>query len=188
MVTVRTPLPHRCQWSPPATICSGDGFWMSDQPGFDGFVNRRYLYRVTRDDGSTNWATDMFSRQQIGTGDLDPQGAHYSGTPDQLDGRPSCSVIADPCLVFPYPPGVGDSPPAPVADSAFWADECNPGRPVPDRVEDLVIYELHVGALNPAVTSAGTFADALNFIPYLLDLGVNAVELMPMFQFDGSLS
>ncbi|MGH3692655.1 MAG: hypothetical protein ACRDRX_01390 [Pseudonocardiaceae bacterium] len=51
-----------------------------------------------------------------------------------------------------------------------------------------MIYELHVGALNPAVTSAGTFADALNFIPHLLDLGVNAVELMPMFQFDGSLS
>lgn len=174
--------------APLPMVMTGDGVWSCDQPGFDGFVDRRYSYRVTRDDRSTNWATDMFSRQQVGTGDFDPRGAHYSGTPDQLDGRPSCSVVADPSLVFRYPRPVGNPPGARVADSTFWADELNPSRPVPHRVADLVIYELHVGALNPAVTSAGTFADALNFIPYLLDLGVNAVELMPMFQFDGSLS
>jgi 1,4-alpha-glucan branching enzyme len=170
---------------------TSDGIWGTDQPGFAGFVDRRYMYRVTREDGSINWATDMFSRQQVGTGDIDPQGAHYSGTPEQLNGRPSCSVITDLSLVFPYPPRippVGSPSQAPVADEAFWADELNPDHPVPHHVEDLVIYELHVGALNPSVTSAGTFVDALNFIPYLLDLGVNAVELMPMLQFDGSLS
>jgi 1,4-alpha-glucan branching enzyme len=172
-------------------VLAGNGIWSIDELGFAGFVDRRYLYRVTRDDGSIHWATDMFSRQQVGTGDIDPQGAHYSGTPDQLNGRPSCSVIADPSLVFASPPGKvtgGSTPPAPVTDEAFWADELHPDRPVPHRVEDLVIYELHVGALNPAIATAGTFADALNLIPYLLELGVNAVELMPMFQFDGSLS
>lgn len=177
--------------APLPMVLAGDGIWSSDQPGFAGFVGRRYLYRVTRQDGSINWATDMFSRQQVGTGDIDPQGAPYHGTPNLLNGRPSCSVIADPSLVFPYPsrtPTLGSSPQAPIPDRAFWADELNPDRPVPHRVEDLVIYELHVGALNPTVTSTGTFADALNLIPYLLDLGVNAVELMPMFQFDGSLS
>ena len=170
---------------------TSDGIWSTDQPGFAGFVDRRYMYRVTREDGSINWATDMFSRQQVGTGDIDPQGAHYTGTPEQLDGHPSCSVIADPSRVFPYPPGippVSNLPPAPIPDSVFWADELNPDHPIPHRVEDLVIYELHIGALNPAVTSAGTFADALDLIPYLLDLGVNAVEMMPMLQFDGSLS
>jgi 1,4-alpha-glucan branching enzyme len=172
-------------------VKNGDGVWACDQPGFDAFVGHRYMYRTTRDDGSTNWATDMFSRQQVGTGDFDPKGAHFDGTPEQLNGRPSCSVVADPSLVFPYPlpPATpGGAPPTPVTDAAFWADELNPAHPVPHQVEDLVIYELHVGALNPAVTSAGTFADALSFISYLVDLGVNAVELMPMFQFDGSLS
>jgi 1,4-alpha-glucan branching enzyme len=182
---------QNCSTAPLPMVPTGDGIWSCDQPGFDGFVDRRYLYRVTRDDGGTNWATDMFSRQQVGTGDIDPRGAHYCGTPAQLNGRPSCSVIVDPSLTIPAPSrdaGLGDSTLAPVVDSAFWADERNPARPVPIRVEDLVIYELHVGALNPAVTSAGTFADALDFIPHILDLGVNAVELMPMFQFDGSLS
>lgn len=177
--------------APLAMVLGADGIWSVDEPGFAGFVDRRYLYRVTRDDGSVHWATDMFSSQQVGTGDIDPQGAHYTGTPGQLDGRPSCSVVVDPSRVFAYPPGdvpVGGTRPAPVTDGVFWADELNPDRPVPHRVEDLVIYELHVGALNPAVTTAGTFADAFDLIPYLLDLGVNAVELMPMFQFDGSLS
>lgn len=167
--------------APVPMVLGDDGLWSVEMVGFAGFVDRRYLYRVTREDGSIHWATDMFSRQQVGTGDTDPQGAHYRGTPEQLTGRASCSVVANPSLVVGSPQG-------PVTDEEFWADELDPNRPVPHQVEDLVIYELHVGALNPAVTAAGTFADALELIPYLLDLGVNAVELMPMFQFDGSLS
>jgi 1,4-alpha-glucan branching enzyme len=165
-----------------------DGVWSTSAAGFAGFVDRRYMYRVTRDNGSINWATDMFSRQQVGTGDFDPQGAHYDGPIDRLDGRPSASAVTDTSTVYPYPlppPGGGHTP-TPVAE--FWADEVSPERPVPHRVEDLVIYELHVGALNPAVLTAGTFSDALALLPYLLDLGINAIELMPMFQFDGSLS
>jgi 1,4-alpha-glucan branching enzyme len=174
--------------APLPMVEDGDGIWSVDQPDFDAFVGRPYMYLVTRDDGSSHWATDMFSRQQVGTGDSDPNGAHFGGTPAQLNGRPSCSVVADPSLVFPYPPPPAGPAPPPVPDATFWADELNPTRPVPHRVEDLVIYELHVGALDPKVTSAGTFADALDFIGYLVDLGVNAVELMPMFQFDGTLS
>jgi 1,4-alpha-glucan branching enzyme len=76
--------------------------------------------------------------------------------------------------------------PSPVDE--FWADELRAGSPVPHRVEDLVIYELHVGALAPATTAAGTLADAIALLPYLGDLGVNAVELLPMFEFNGSRS
>ncbi|MGH3692654.1 MAG: hypothetical protein ACRDRX_01385 [Pseudonocardiaceae bacterium] len=55
-------------------VTTGDGVWGSDEPEFERFVDRRYSYRVTRGDGSINWATDMFSRQQVGTGDIDPRG------------------------------------------------------------------------------------------------------------------
>ncbi len=171
-----------------AMVRDGDGLWSAEAADFAGFVGRRYMYRVTRDDGSVHWATDMFSRQQAGTGDFDPQGAHYRGGVEELDGRPSCSVVADPAVVYPYPPADGGVPAAPGADADFWADELDPLRPVPRRVADLVIYELHIGALNPATPAAGTFADALGLLDHLVDLGVNAIELMPMFQFDGTLS
>jgi 1,4-alpha-glucan branching enzyme len=160
-----------------------DGLWRTTRPDFAAYVEVRYLYRVTRDDGSVHYATDMFSRQQCGTGDFDPAGSHFDRTPAELDGRPSCSVVIDPAMVALYPKAVPDT-----TDADFWADENNPARPVPSRVQDLVIYELHIGALNPAVETAGTFADALELLAYLVDLGVNAIELMPMFEFDGSLS
>ena len=160
--------------------------WTAARPDFGSFVGRPYMYRVVRDDGSTAYATDMFSREQIGRGDFDPNGAPYLGRPEDLDGRPSCSVVVDPRPVVQYPPGSGGD--GSQADADFWADELDAGRPVPSRVQDLVIYELHVGGLNPATRSAGTFADARDFVPYLVELGVNAVELMPMFQFDGTLS
>jgi maltooligosyltrehalose trehalohydrolase len=47
---------------------------------------------------------------------------------------------------------------------------------------DVVLYELHVGAFTPD----GTFAAAAAKIPYLVDLGVTAVELMPLADFPGS--
>jgi 1,4-alpha-glucan branching enzyme len=162
-----------------------DGIWTAALPAFDRMVGAFYICRISRPDGSVNWATDMFSRQQCGLGDFDPGGAHYDGPASLLDGRPSCSVVTDPDIVAPYP---ADAAATPVPAEEFWRDEFDPVRPVPDRVEDLVIYELHVGGLDPATTAAGTFTDALDFLPYLGDLGINAIELMPMFQFDGSLS
>jgi 1,4-alpha-glucan branching enzyme len=163
---------------------AGAGLWQATLPGYERFAGRHYLYRVTRDDGQIGWSTDMYSLKQAGSGDFDPRGGHYDGTPDALDGTPSCSVVVDPSLVAPYPDR--DGTPVPAED--FWADERTPDRPVPNRLEDLVIYELHVGALAPDRSAAGTFADALAFLPYLEDLGVNAVELMPMLEFNGTRS
>lgn len=54
--------------------------------------------------------------------------------------------------------------------------------------EDLVIYETHVRGYTKDKTSGvsapGTFAGLKDKIPYLKDLGINAVELMPIFEFD----
>ena len=49
-----------------------------------------------------------------------------------------------------------------------------------------MIYELHVGALGgPEKKGPGTLKDAIDLLDYLVDLGVNAVELLPMSQFSG---
>src|SRR5262249_20615989 len=55
---------------------------------------------------------------------------------------------------------------------------------------ETVIYELHVGGFTRHPSSGvapekrGTFAGLIEKIPYLRDLGVTALELLPVFQFD----
>lgn len=55
-------------------------------------------------------------------------------------------------------------------------------------MEDLVIYELHVRGytkdISSGVSARGTYEGLRQKIPYLKDLGINAVELMPVFEFD----
>ena len=55
-------------------------------------------------------------------------------------------------------------------------------------MEDLIIYEMHVGGFTKSPTSGvkypGTFHAIMEKIPYLKELGVNCVELMPIFEFD----
>ena len=63
-------------------------------------------------------------------------------------------------------------------------------RPTEHPFEDLVIYEMHVRGIYKrciirCYTGAeGTYEGLRQKIPYLKDLGVNAVELMPIFEFD----
>jgi malto-oligosyltrehalose trehalohydrolase len=59
-----------------------------------------------------------------------------------------------------------------------WADGSWHGRPW----EQAVIYEIHVGAF----TAEGTFAAAIPKLDHLADLGITAVEIMPVAQFAGS--
>lgn len=62
--------------------------------------------------------------------------------------------------------------------------------PSPRHDSDLVIYELHIKGFtrhpNSKVPEShrGTFLGVVDKIPYLVDLGITAVELMPVFQFD----
>jgi glycogen operon protein len=63
------------------------------------------------------------------------------------------------------------------------------GRPV-HHTSDLIIYELHVKGLTMHSSSGlsqqnrGTYDGVVDKIPYLRELGVTAIELMPVFQFD----
>ncbi len=66
-----------------------------------------------------------------------------------------------------------------------WTEVCRP-----HHVWDTVIYEMHVRGFTQRANSGvaarrrGTFAGVVDKIPYLLDLGVTVVELLPVFQRD----
>jgi isoamylase len=61
-------------------------------------------------------------------------------------------------------------------------------EPLNRPIEDTIIYEMHVRGFTKSPSSnvkhAGAFAGLFEKIPYLKTLGVTAVELMPMFDFD----
>lgn len=71
-----------------------------------------------------------------------------------------------------------------VADAFDWGDMPQSKK----ELSDLIIYEMHVRGFtrhdSSKVASPGTFAGLKEKIPYLKELGVNCVELMPVFQFD----
>ena len=71
-----------------------------------------------------------------------------------------------------------------VEDVFDWGNFQDPRLPF----QDMIIYELHVRGFTRHPSSGtehpGTFAGLLEKLPYLKKLGVNAVELMPVFEFD----
>jgi maltooligosyltrehalose trehalohydrolase len=91
----------------------------------------------------------------------------------RLDGGPE---RPDPCSLW-QPDGV-HGPSALVRPGRFrWTDADWKGVPR----EDLVFYELHVGTFTPD----GTFDAIIPRLPALRELGVTAIELMPVGQFPG---
>lgn len=73
----------------------------------------------------------------------------------------------------------------PVCDEFDWEES-----PRPRHTHDTIIYELHVKGFTQRENSGvsrekcGTYAGIIEKIPYLLELGVTVVELMPVHQFD----
>lgn len=75
-----------------------------------------------------------------------------------------------------------------VKDMFDWGDMPQSFR----ELSDLVIYEMHVRGFtnhpSSGVEHPGTFAGLMEKIPYLKELGINAVELMPIFEFDETMN
>ncbi len=63
-------------------------------------------------------------------------------------------------------------------DSFAWSDTNWTGIPL----ADYILYELHTGTFTPE----GTFESAIAKLPYLKQLGITAIELMPVAEFPGS--
>lgn len=86
-------------------------------------------------------------------------------------------IIGDKSKPYPYRGAV-------TVDTFDWGDSVAPGL----RQDEMIIYELHVKGFtahnSSAVDKPGTFAGLKEKIPYLKHLGINVVELMPIFAFD----
>ncbi|MGB3023364.1 MAG: alpha-amylase family glycosyl hydrolase [Candidatus Saccharimonadales bacterium] len=64
-----------------------------------------------------------------------------------------------------------------VANDFDWGDDLF--MPIPR--EEHIIYEMHIGTFNrPDAATQGTFDDAIEKLDYLVDLGINMIELMPV--------
>ncbi len=190
-----------------------DGVWVS-APQMDfahDWDHLPYMYEVTKDDGGKAvYRTDLYSRCQIGAGGNDPKGQPYTGKLLDLNGMLSCSAVINPDTVTQQfqETAVVNGKVVPVYPephfiqaSDFWntaeykangktyvsAREFDAQRPVPHKVEDLVIYELHLGALGFGQPAPGGLQDAIDLLDYLTDpatgLGVNAIELLPLSEF-----
>ncbi len=61
---------------------------------------------------------------------------------------------------------------------------------IPPLLNEMVIYELHIGTFGKkeGLSGPGTLEGAINRLPYLQELGINAVEVMPLTEFAGGYS
>jgi maltooligosyltrehalose trehalohydrolase len=112
----------------------------------------------------------------------EPDGC-FAGTIDGLGAGTRYLVVPDEGTPVPdpgsrsQPDGVHGA--SEVIDPAGYAWSLD--RWLVPALDDLVVYELHVGCFTPE----GTFAAAARRLPWLADLGVTAVELMPVAAFPG---
>ena len=94
-----------------------------------------------------------------------------------IGGRDTWAKTPDWSNVFPHRGRI-------VYDDFDWESD----RPLEIPTEDLVIYEAHVRGFTKDASSgvkhAGTFAGLRDKIPYLKQLGINSLELMPVYEFD----
>ncbi len=110
---------------------------------------------------------DPYARALTGrhAGLVDDHTGHVSGAPLERSERSNLE-LAPRCVV--------------VDDAFDWGDDAAPGH----ALDSLVIYELHVGGFtrhpSSGVSKPGTFLGLVEKIPYLAELGINAVELLPV--------
>ena len=70
-------------------------------------------------------------------------------------------------------------------DTFDWGDDGYEAPPL----NEIVLYELHVGTFGGSASRGpGNFNDVIRRLPYLRDLGINAIELMPPTEFPGETS
>ena len=118
------------------------------------------VHDMTADDGWWRASVDCAADARYGfLLDDEPEVLPDPRSPRQPDGVHERSQLWDPA-------------------AARWTDQRWRGR----TIEGAVIYELHTGTF----TAAGTFDAAIDKLDYLVDLGVDFVELMPVNAFNGT--
>jgi len=118
-------------------------------------------------------------------GPYDPQQGHRFD-PTKIVMDPYAKVIGN-RDVWGEPPNWDDIYPH-RARLAYEDFDWESDRPLEIPMEDLVVYEMHVRSFtqhpSSGVKNRGTYNAIRDKIPYLKELGVNCIELMPIFEFD----
>ena len=132
--------------------------------------------------------------------DLDPAGIEYGFRLDgPFDPAKGHRFDAQRILLDPYAKSIGGLDKwgesgaregiypyraRPHVDSFDWEGD----RQLNIPLEDLIVYEMHARGFTAhptaEVSAPGSFAAIIEKLPYLQDLGVNCIELMPVFEFD----
>lgn len=122
-------------------------------------------------------------------GPFDPEsGLRFDGEKLLLD--PYAGAVAIPKAYSRTGNGVASAMKSIVADPLLYDWEGD--QPIQRSFVETVIYEMHVRGFTRHPNSgvaperAGTYAGLIEKIPYLVDLGITTVELMPVFQFDAT--
>lgn len=88
-------------------------------------------YRIVNQNGSTTFRTDLYSRAQIGCGDVNPMGAPYPGPAEALDGVVSCSLVVDMSVVRGDDQNGGPASAATLFVMGAMASPTDPRSPLP---------------------------------------------------------
>ena len=157
-------------------------------PGAQYLGDGRCLFRVWATKHAQVFLRLSSGREQVVAMEAKPYGYHEALVADAppgtlytyrlgpVDGRLGAVELPDPASRH-QPRGVHQA--SAVTDPHFaWMDDDWRGLPL----EDYVLYEMHVGTF----TERGTFESAIAQLDELRDLGVTALELMPVAQFPGS--
>ncbi|WPP50881.1 malto-oligosyltrehalose trehalohydrolase [Catalinimonas niigatensis] len=131
---------------------------------------RKQVKVVINDDRTLTLDAKPFGYWEATVKDVKPGDLYYY----ELDGevqRPDPASLCQPQEVH-GPSQVIDR------DHFSWSDKHWEGI----SMQKMIMYELHVGTF----TSDGTFEGVIQKLDYLLDLGINTIEIMPVSQFPGS--
>ncbi len=153
-------------------------------------LSRRMLGVTFGQDGATArvWApfahnvTLRQSNRQLDI-PLQNDGTYWQITTAQLQPGDTYKFVLNDTLERPDPASMGQPDGVHGASRAVdtntfaWTDTDWSNIPL----EDYLLYELHTGTFTPE----GTFSGIENRLDYLVDLGINAVEIMPVAQFPG---
>ncbi|MEO7427544.1 MAG: malto-oligosyltrehalose trehalohydrolase [Fibrobacteria bacterium] len=153
------------------------------EPGHDGAGQAGCLFRVFAPEAQSVGVESPAWDGRIRPLQKAPSGYWEAWMPDVRPGLPYRFQVnegtprCDPASRH-QPQGIDG--PSEVWDSrAFqWTDQAWKGN----ALEDYILYEIHIGTF----TREGTFDAAISRLPHLKELGINAIELMPVNQFPGA--
>ena len=154
----------------------------------DGFVGAPYMFRIKNAQGETVYRTDIHSRWQIGRGrQAIPRERRGTATRRPSTASVSCSVVIDQDVVRrEFEPTTRR--PALIPDEEFWAHGVHAGPARADPASTTWSSTSCTSARSAfRTTGPAPWPTRSQLLDYLTDLGVNAVELLPMSEFSGNL-